>query len=80
MEVSIIEHFVYTYRVLAAKVVLVHWVLSYSVGKIPLECNFENLELFLEEHGREDVLRILRTDRCNENVDNSREIVASTYL
>ena len=63
-EVSIIEHFCYTYRVLATKVVLCHWMMN-----MPQESNFNSLANFLVNCERYDVLSVIQTTNVNTDFD-----------
>ncbi|XP_053391590.1 uncharacterized protein LOC123563762 [Mercenaria mercenaria] len=75
-DITIIEHFCYTYRSLAANVVLTHWMLTerhhmlehgQSTSNPP--CNWDSLVQFLDAHGRDDITVILRSTRENEHVE-----------
>lgn len=73
-DITIIEHFCYTYRTLAAHVVLTHWILRERHHLLehgqstsnPL-CTWDNLVQFLDAHGRDDVTVMLRSRYYNEN-------------
>ena len=84
-----IEHFCYTYKHLAAEVVLSHWVMQQKRGKLlNKQCTRENLFSFLEDMGREDILNHIRASGRRENeqmqtgndMDNLINVVEDTRL
>lgn len=67
-DITVIEHFCYTYRLLAAEIVLSHWVLQEKRGKLlNRRCTRHNLLAYLEDMGREDILRYIKSSSRREN-------------
>jgi len=64
-DLSIIEHFCYTYRELAAKVVLAYWLQTSEQGEVTMSCNRDNLAVFLTRCDRDDVMNVMRRADCN---------------
>ena len=67
-DISVIEHFCYTYKHLAAEIVLSHWVMQEKRGKLlNKHCNRANLLMFLDEMGRDDILSHIKASSRREN-------------
>ncbi|KAL4239877.1 hypothetical protein ACF0H5_000677 [Mactra antiquata] len=58
-DISIIEHFCYTYRKLSTNVVLVHWLFKTNKHDDILPCNRDSLLYFVKENNRRDVLGLI---------------------
>ena len=72
-----IEHFCYTYKHLAAEIVLAHWVMQEKRGKLlNKHCTRENLLMFLQDMGRDDILSHIKASsrRENEQIQTRRDM------
>ncbi|WAQ96616.1 hypothetical protein MAR_029306, partial [Mya arenaria] len=70
IDTSIIEHFCFTYRELAAKVVFAHWMReSHRPDYVSIPCCWESLATFAGQHDREDVLKVIRQTEVNPVAD-----------
>jgi hypothetical protein len=86
-DVSIIEHFCYTYRYLAAKVVFIQWMVRHRktiAGKQPdllcPPCNHDILLQFLDSHDRDDIAMVMRNNKENNDTQLAKEILESTHF
>ncbi|KAH3862128.1 uncharacterized protein LOC127866169 [Dreissena polymorpha] len=71
-DISIIEHFCYTYRELAAKVIIAYWMRQSGChGQVncPTFCR-DSLSEFLQQYDRQDVLTVLRTSHGELNMED----------
>ena len=66
-DISIIEHFCFSYRELAASVILIHWLRMYQKGICDVKCDHDHLGAFLEEMQRDDIRNILVSEKTNSN-------------
>ena len=76
-DIAVIEHFCYTYKHLAAEIVLAHWVMQQKRGKsLNKQCTRDNLLLFLEDMGRDDILNHIKASsrRENEQMQTGRDV------
>ena len=67
-DVSIIEHYCYTYRELATRVVLYHWLREDQQGKQSKSSSYENLHSFIESIDRRDIKDIMDSRNTNRHL------------
>lgn len=76
-DIAVIEHFCYTYKHLAAEIVLSHWVMQQKRGKsMNRQCTRDNLLSYLEEMGRDDILKYIKVSsrRQNEQIQTDEDM------